>query len=428
MVKGPSTNYTQPQKLIFGHPIGLFVLFLTEMWERFSYYGMRAILFLYMIEGAAKGGMGLKEKEAGAIYGIYTASVYLLSLPGGWLADNVFGQKKSIFYGGLIIILGHLILAIPGSSEVFYLGLCVVSIGTGALKPNISSIVGELYPEGGARRDAAFSIFYMGINLGGALGMIVVGYLGEKVNWHAGFGAAAIGMSLGVIVFKFLGNKYLLPYGLLKVKEDVQIHQSVQTSGKGIISVILFSALALLLMSLQIFKVIDLTTAPGLAQAMGVIIVSAATFYFVYILVAGGLVKEEKRRVWVMVIFFLAAALFWAGYEQGGSSLNTFSDRYTDRYIFNWQMPASWMQSLQSIFVISLAPVMAIVWMYLGKKGKNPAAPVKFASGLIILGLGFLIMYFASKYVVAGHKVSPLWLTSAYLFSVIGELCLSPVD
>jgi len=421
----PQAN-SNHEKLIFGHPIGLFVLFLTEMWERFSYYGMRAILFLYMIEQVSKGGMQLSDKEAGAIYGIYTASVYLLSLPGGWLADNVFGQKKAIFYGGIIIIIGHLILAIPGNNIIFYIGLCIVSIGTGALKPNISSLVGELYPEGGARRDAAFSIFYMGINLGGAFGMIIVGYLGEKINWHFGFGAAAVGMLLGMFIFKILGKKYLAPYGLLKSKEVIEVKNEVKNKNKYI-SLALISSLIILLCCLQIFKVIDLTTAPGLAQAMGIIIVSVAAFYFIFILIAGGLRIEEKRRVLVMIIFFIAAALFWAGYEQGGSSLNTFSERYTDRFIFNWEMPASWMQALQSVFVISLAPIIAIIWTYLGKKNKNPSAPIKFASGLIILGVGFFIMFFASKLVLAGNKVSPLWLTSAFFFSVVGELCLSPV-
>ena len=413
------------EKLFLGHPVGLFVLFLTEMWERFSYYGMRAILLLYMIAGIDKGGMGLDDKEANAIYGIYVASVYLLSLPGGWLADNIFGQKKAIYYGGLIIILGHLILAIPGNNILFFIGLCVVSIGTGALKPNISSVVGELYPEGGARRDAAFSIFYMGINLGGAFGMIIVGYLGEKINWHYGFGAAAIGMLMGIIIFKWLGKKYLAPYGMLKQKEIIQS----DSKNNQFVPILLGAILIIFISALQWFNIINLSTADGIAKAMTVIIVAVAAFYFIYILAAGKLTPEETKRVFVMIIFFFAAALFWAGYEQAGTSLNIFSLRYTERDFAGIKdfFPASSLQSLQSIFVITLSPIMAVIWIYLGKKNRNPAAPVKFASGLIFLGLGFFLMYLASTHIGGGNKVSPLWLTCTYFLSVIGELCLSPV-
>ncbi len=411
----------------FTHPAGLYVLFFTEMWERFSYYGMRAILILYMVADAKRGGMGLPDIEAGAIYGLYTASVYLLTLPGGWLADNIFGQKKAIWFGGLIIMLGHLILAIPASSGIFYVGLCVVALGTGLLKPNISSIIGELYPEGGARRDAGFSIFYMGINLGGALGMLTVGYLGEKVGWHVGFGAAAVAMLLGMIGFRTLSEKYLAGYGLLKPKETKTVEET--TSPKNNIIMALGMAVLLIgfLTVLQWKHVIDLSTAPGLAQAMGIIIVSVALFYFAFILIAGGLTQVEKRRMVVMIVFFFAAAIFWAAYEQGGSSLNTFSERYTDRHIFGWEMPASWLQGLQSIYVIMFAPVFAFIWLLLNTKGLNPSAPVKFASGLIILGIGFLFMVFASRIVVGGEKAGALYLVVTYLFSVLGELCLSPV-
>ncbi len=417
---------TAAEKEKFTHPKGLYVLFLTEMWERFSYYGMRAILILYMIAGAADGGMGLSDKEAGAIYGLYTASVYLLTLPGGWLADTIFGQKKAIWYGGLIIMLGHIILAIPAGSTVFFSGLCIVALGTGLLKPNISSIVGELYPEGGARRDAGFSIFYMGINLGGALGMLTVGYLGEKIGWHYGFGAAAIGMFLGVVVFRYFSHKYLQEYGLLKPKEKSETAVR-PNSNNSMLAVAMLAVLVVFLAVLQWRGVIDLTTAPGLAQAMGIIIVAVALSYFLYIYIAGGLTAVEKKRLLVMFIFFFAAAIFWAGYEQGGSSLNTFSKRYTDRTILGWEMPASWLQGLQSIYVIIFAPVFAALWLYLNRRGLNPSAPVKFAAGLIILGIGFLFMVFASRIVVAGGKASVLFLTTTYLFSVLGELCLSPV-
>lgn len=417
---------TSTEKEKFTHPAGLYVLFLTEMWERFSYYGMRAILILFMVAGAAEGGMGLSDKEAGAIYGIYTASVYLLTLPGGWLADNVFGQKRAIWYGGIVIMLGHIILAFPAGNAIFYTGLCVVAIGTGLLKPNISSIVGELYPEGGARRDAGFSIFYMGINLGGALGMLTVGYLGEKIGWHIGFGAAAVGMFLGVVIFRFFSEKYLKEYGQLKVKEKQEV-AATTTSNSSVMAIAMVAILVVFLVVLQLTHVIDLTTASGLAQAMGIIIVSTALFYFIYIYIAGGLTLVEKKRLLVMFIFFVAVAIFWAGYEQGGSSLNTFAERYTDRNILGWEMPASWLQGLQSIYVIIFAPVFAAIWLFLNKRGKNPSAPVKFASGLIILGIGFGFMVVASRIVAGGGKASALFLTATYLFSVLGELCISPV-
>jgi len=415
------TQPSHPQ----GHPNALYVLFFTEMWERFSYYGMRAILSLYMIANISAGGMGLSQKDAGPIYGLYTASVYLLTLPGGWLADNIFGQKKAIWYGGIIIMIGHIILAIPANDMVFFTGLAVVAMGTGLLKPNISSIVGELYPEGGARRDAGFSIFYMGINIGGALGMLTVGYLGEKIDWHVGFGAAAIGMFLGLIVFKFAGEKYLQDYGLLKPKEAKIVNSSDSKSNK--LALMMAGALVALLIVLQLANVIDVTTAQGLAEAMGIIIVSITTFYFTYILIAGNLTAVERTRMYVMAIFFVAIAIFWAGYEQGGSTLNIFAKRNTDRFVFGWEMPASWLQGMQSVYVIIFSAVVASLWIFLGKRNANPSAPVKFGFGLIILSLGFLLMYFASQYVVAGEKVSYMWLMVTYLFTVLGELCISPI-
>lgn len=224
------TPTTTPTPTSVGHPPGLYVLFFTEMWERFSYYGMRAILLAFLIDNVS-GGMGLTVAEGAAIYGIYTSSVYLLSLPGGWIADNILGQRKSIFLGGIIIMLGHIVLAIPGGTSLFYIGLVIVSMGTGLLKPNISTLVGELYPEGGARKDAAFSIFYMGINLGSLLGITIVGYLGQKVGWHYGFGAAAVGMGLGIVTFRLAGQKYLGHLG--NVPEAVVVTTTKSTTGNG---------------------------------------------------------------------------------------------------------------------------------------------------------------------------------------------------
>ncbi|WP_031528762.1 peptide MFS transporter [Dyadobacter crusticola] len=409
------------------HPRGLYVLFFAEMWERFSYYGMRAILLLFLLDNV-RGGMGMSAPEATAIYGLYTASVYLLTLPGGWLADNILGQKKAIWYGGIVIMLGHIILAVPGGSALFFIGLSTVAIGTGLLKPNISSIVGELYPEGGARRDAAFSIFYMGINLGSFLGIAIVGYLGEKVNWHMGFGAAAIGMLLGLVVFRFGSATYLKGLGdVPTAKEEGQLNTASQSGNNKLLGYGLIALLIVFLIVLQSSGTIDMTTAQGLAQGAGVIIVSISAAYFLFILVAGGLTRVEKYRVGVLIILFLAIALFWAGYEQAGTSLQIFAERHTQRMIGSWEVPSSWFQNFQPTFVLIFAPILASLWISLSAKNRNPSIPVKFAMGLILLGLSFFVMVAASKIAVAGDLASPFFLTFTYLLHTIGELCVSPV-
>ncbi|WP_353722186.1 peptide MFS transporter [Dyadobacter sp. 676] len=409
------------------HPKGLYVLFFAEMWERFSYYGMRAILLLFLLDNI-KGGMGMSAAEGTAIYGLYTASVYLLTLPGGWLADNILGQKKAIWYGGIVIMLGHIILAVPAGPAIFFIGLSTVAIGTGLLKPNISSIVGELYPEGGARRDAAFSIFYMGINLGSFLGIAIVGYLGEKVNWHMGFGAAAIGMLLGLIVFRYGSATHLKGLGEVPTAREASEETVAPTSGSNkMLGYGLIALLVVFLIVLQSSGAIDMTTAQGLAQGAGIIIVSISAAYFLFILVAGGLTRVEKYRVGVLIILFLAIALFWAGYEQAGTSLQIFAERHTQRMIGGWEVPSSWFQNFQPTFVLIFAPVLASLWISLSSKNRNPSIPVKFAMGLILLGLSFFVMVAASNIAVKGELASPFFLTFTYFLHTIGELCVSPV-
>ncbi|MCF2490072.1 peptide MFS transporter [Dyadobacter sp. CY347] len=408
------------------HPTGLYVLFFAEMWERFSYYGMRAILLLFLLD-AVRGGMGMNAGEAAAIYGLYTASVYLLTLPGGWLADNILGQKKAIWYGGIVIMLGHIILAIPGGSMLFFLGLTTVAVGTGLLKPNISSIVGELYPEGGARRDAAFSIFYMGINLGSFLGIAIVGYLGERVSWHMGFGAAAIGMLLGLIVFRYGSARYLQGMGDVPPARIDTAESNAQKGANKRLGYLFIGALVVLLIVLQTSGVLDMTTAQGLAKGAGIIIVIISASYFLFILFAGGLTRVEQHRVVVLIILFLAIALFWAGYEQAGTSLQIFAERHTQRVIGGWEVPSSWFQNFQPTFVLLFAPVLASLWIYLSSKNLNPSIPVKFAAGLILLGLSFFVMVAASNIAVTGQLASPLFLTFTYFLHTIGELCVSPV-
>jgi POT family proton-dependent oligopeptide transporter len=406
-----------------GHPTGLYVLFFTEMWERFSYYGMRAILLLFLIDNV-RGGMGLTTSEGAAIYGIYTASVYLLSLPGGWIADNLLGQRKSIWYGGLVIMLGHIVLAFPSDKAIFYLGLAVVAMGTGLLKPNISTIVGELYPEGGARRDAGFSIFYMGINLGSFLGITIVGYLGQKIGWHYGFGAAAVGMGLGMVTFRILGQRYLSQYG--NVPRKVETSEAKMSGGnKTLIG--FMGGVVVILVVLQLTGVLDLTTAQGLAQAMGAIISLTALGYFAYILLAGGLDAVETKRVAVLFIFFLVAAVYWAGNEQQGSSLQIFADRHTDLIFFGWQVPSSWFQNLNSGFILLFSPILAGLWIFLANRNINYSVPAKMATSLLLLGMAYVVMIFASEQAVTGTRTSPLYLGLTYLLFTLGELFLSPV-
>jgi POT family proton-dependent oligopeptide transporter len=399
------------------HPRGLYTLFFTEMWERFSYYGMRALLVLFMVEAVARGGLGLTDKVATAIYGLYTAGVYLAALPGGWVADRFLGARRSVWYGGLVIACGHFTLAIP-RVECFYLGLMLVVIGTGLLKPNVSTMVGELYPEGGARRDAGFTVFYMGINLGAALGPLICGALGERVNWHYGFAAAGVGMVLGLVQYrvmgKNLGNAGLQPGH----REGVRARDWW----------LLWAFLGTICLGVALtFSGIFRPNPVRVAEVTTELIVVIGLAYFACVFLWFHLDRTEKKRMAVIVILFFASAIFWSGFEQAGSSLNLFAERYTQRAVLNWVVPAEWFQSLGAIFVITLAPVVAALWLWLGRRGRDFSVPVKFGLGLLLPGGGFLVMAGASVAVAAGHKVWPTWLVFTYLLHTLGELCLSPV-
>ncbi len=413
-------------KGFFGHPAGLSTLFFTELWERFSYYGMRALLILFMTTAAAEGGLGFDEEKSAAIYGLYTAGVYLLALPGGWIADRLIGTRKSIWLGGIIIMLGHFTLAVP-SIGAFYLGLVLIVVGTGLLKPNISTIVGSLYSaDEPARRDAGFSIFYMGINVGAFLGPLICGYVAEEIDWHLGFALAGIGMALGLIWYKINAQKDLGDIGLLPNKASDE--NQGETSGSSNMFAIVFALLAVILIAvLQFTGVIDLFTARGLAEAVGVLIAVVILLYFVYVLVAGGLNTIERKKVVVIFFLVLGAAMFWAGFEQAGSSLNLFADRYTNRLIGSWEVPASWYQSINAMFIIVLAPVFGWIWVTLAKRNLNPSTPLKFAFGLIFLGLGFLVMVKAAQIASGGLQAAPFYLILTYFLHTVGELALSPV-
>jgi POT family proton-dependent oligopeptide transporter len=397
------------------HPLGLYTLFFTEMWERLSYYGMRALLILFMVD-SARGGMALPDKVAASIYGLYTAAVYLAALPGGWVADRLLGAQKAVWYGGIIIAAGHFTLAIP-RTETFYLGLILVVVGTGLLKPNVSAMVGALYPEGGGRRDAGFSIFYMGINLGAFLGPFVCGTLGEKLNWHYGFGAAGVGMVLGLLQYR-LTRKNLGQAGLRPGQEGkLTLPQKLGLGGAA--------AALVLIVALGLAGWIRFN-AVALAEASTTGLVGVALLYFASVFLLGHLDGSEKPRVWVIFILCVAGALFWAGFEQAGSSFNLFAERYTERK-FWFQIPASWFQSLGPIFVITLAPVMAALWVNLARRNLDPSTPMKFGLGLVLLAFGFLVMAGAAVFVARGHKVWPTWLIATYLLHTFGELCVSPV-
>jgi len=410
------------EKKFLGHPRGLSTLFFTEMWERFSYYGMRSLLILFLVASVQKGGFGLTDQMAAAIYGLYVSTVYLFALPGGWIADRILGQRNAVFVGGCIIAAGHLSMAVP-TVPTFYLGLCLIVVGTGLLKPNVSAMVGDLYPEGGARRDAGFSVFYSGINTGAFLGPIVCGFLGERINWHAGFGAAGIGMILGVIQYRY-GGKYLGEAGLRRTQGEAEASR-----GKGIRTLFLslgaLAAAALILAGLQAAGVLHLTL-PWAARATGVAILLIALIYFGSVLLFSHLGAPEKKRVFVLFIFFLASCLFWAGYEQQGSSFNLFASRLTDRMIGSWEVPASWFLSFPAICVILLAPVFGALWLKLGRR--EPSMPAKLGCGLVFGGLGFVVMVLAAIGTRGGTaRVAPWWLLTTYFIHTVGELCLSPV-
>ncbi|MFZ6013233.1 MAG: peptide MFS transporter [Bacteroidota bacterium] len=415
-------------KSFFGHPRGLATLFFTEMWERFSYYGMRALLLLFMVTSIEKGGMGLDEKTGGAIYGLYTMFVYLLALPGGWLADKFFGLRKSIFIGGCIITLGHICLAFP-FTQTFFLGLLFIVMGTGMLKPNISSLVGELYPaDEQAKRDAGFSIFYMGINLGAFLAPLITSYLGEKINWHYGFAAAGLGMFLGLIQYK-LTEKYLGTAGLEPVKLADPLKQQNREKnvriGLFVFGTVLVAFLALLFTGTVVLDPVRI------AKASTFLMVGTFVAYFLYLFIFEKMETDEKKKITVIAILFMASVMFYAGYEQQGGSLTLFAARYTDLNLFGFEFPAGWFQSVPAIQVFIFVPIFAWLWVWLSEHKLNPSTPVKLALGLLFMGAGFAAMMWASQLVIGDgaltNEASPNWLVLTYLLHTFGEICLYPV-
>jgi len=418
----------------FGHPRGLGLLFLTEMWERFSYYGLRPLLVLFMAAALADGGFGFERTQASAIVGIYAACVYLASLPGGWIADRWLGLRRAILIGAALITSGHLAIGVSGMAGgrvgpiAFFLGLVLIVLGTGLLKPNISAIVGDLYPEGGARRDAGFSIFYMGINSGAFIGQLVTGYLGEQVGWHWGFGAAGLGMAFGLLLFWRRGKAVLGPIGEDIVRDP---DPAVQAARTGAVQRATWGGLALLAIVFVLAATGVLTLDPeAIGGGMTFALVGIAVAFFAYLFAFGGLTSDEKKRSAVIFVLFVFAAIFWAAFEQAPTSLQLFANDFTERRIFGLEIPATWFQSVNSAFIILCSPLFAALWVGLAKRGIDLSSPTKFALGLAFAGIGFQLMVVAANAVVASNGqtlVSPWWLIASYFFQTIGELCLSPV-
>jgi len=485
-----AATVSSPPQDFFGHPRGLATLFFTELWERFSYYGMRALLVLFMTAGAtgANPGLGFSTGKATAVYGLYTFFVYVLALPGGWVADKIWGQRKSVFVGGCIIAAGHFSMALPalGLPEVafFYLGLALIVIGTGLLKPNVSTMVGDLYPEGGARRDAGFSIFYMGINFGAILGPTLCGWLGEGFNWHLGFSLAGIGMVLGLISY-VLGAGNLGEAGRLEVEDEESLGR--QTRNFYIASAV--AAAAVIIFGVLMDAGVVGLSLEQLAGSLGLAAVVITIAFFVYVIFFGGHTREEQKRLGVIFWLFILAALFWSGFEQAGSSLNLFARDLTDRMLGpagwmeqttpllpvlillipavyygarlfrrddlwwvgkagstllgvlvlsflgwvsyqvadGWTIPASMLQNVNPTFIVLLAPVFGAFWTWLAHRDANPSIPVKFGLGLLGLAAGFFVLSWGAANATKSNPVTPVWLIVTYFLHTCGELALSPV-
>jgi len=394
----------------FGHPRGLSTLFFTEMWERFSYYGIRALLILYMTAAVSQRGMGLSVAIAGAIYGLYTSCAYIFALPAGWMADRFLGHQRSVILGGLLIAAGNFGLMLPALGP-FVGSLLLMAIGTGFLKTSCTTVVGFLYGQDDIRRDSGFTLYYVGINIGAGLAPLLLGYVGQTIDYRYAFGLAGLFMLAGLIQFQ-LTRKYLGEAGLRPAKSTAQ-DRRILGLGSGVLAIAL---VGLLLLRPALEK---------LADGFGGLLVIAVAVTFGALILSKDFTPVEKKRIYVILVLFVASALFWSIFEQAGSTLNLFADRSTDDHLFGLAFPSSWFQSLNSGFIYVLGPLLAWLWIKLGDR--DPSLVTKFAIGLLCAGGGFLVMVFAARAAGDTGRVSPLWLASVYLIHTVGELCLSPV-
>ncbi|WP_329300058.1 oligopeptide:H+ symporter [Streptomyces sp. NBC_00659] len=404
------------EKTFFGHPRGLATLFMTEMWERFSYYGMKALLPLYLV---APGGLHLSAASATAIYSVYLSLVYLLALPGGWFADRVLGPRKTVAVAGLIIMLGHLTLALP-SSGTFYAGLGLVAVGSGLLKANISTMVGHLYdgPDD-PRRDGGFTLFYVGINLGAFAAPLIIGTVGENVNWHLGFALAALGMALGLIQY-LLGGRHLSARS-----HEVPTPLTAEEKSSTLRKSALWAAVAVVFYSIVGFS--------GHYTLNWLLVPITIAGLVIPVMVIGRIKRDksldraDQSKMSAYIWFFVAAAVFWMIYDQGGSTMSIFADESAKNTIFGWEFPVSWYQSVNPVMIMALAPVFAFAWLWLNKRGKEPSTATKFASGLILVGASFFLFLAPLTIAEGGHKAAAMWLVAIYFVQTVGELLLSPV-
>lgn len=429
-------------RAFMGHPKPLFPLSLTEVWERFSFYGIRPLLVLFMTATLLKGGLGLSKEEASAIAGIFGGCIYLAALPGGWIADNYLGQKKAIFVGSVIIALGHLFIALSYFyPAMFFLGLALIVIGSGLFKTCASIMVGMLYKEDDPRRDSGFTIFYMGINLGAFISPLVTGSLQAKYGWHLGFGAGGLGMLIALLIFAFKAIPDLEEFNAkVGMSEDWDKPIKENKNAGRIILAMAVIIIGFAFLALGGFIPLNPIS---IAKNMVTVILWCAGLYFIYLFFFRSLNQDEKKNLIVFVILFFAAAIFWSVFEQQYTTYNFFADKLTDRIAFNQEIPTVWFQSINALFIIILAPVVSVIWIALAKRKAEFSSLTKFSLGLIGAGLGFAVMAFATQSLIdtnggiesaqkaielgQGVLVSPWWLIVSMLFLTIGELCLSPV-
>jgi proton-dependent oligopeptide transporter, POT family len=409
-----------PQKGFFGHPKGLFTLFFTEFWERFSYYGMKAILVYYMYYSVSKGGLGIDQQTAMAITSVYGSLVYMSGIIGGWLADRILGSSKSMLYGGILIMFGHIALAVPGSMTMFFVSMILIVLGTGLLKPNISTVLGEMYDIKDARRDAGFSIFYMSVNLGAFLSPLVVGTIGLQYNFHLGFGIAAIGMFLALVVYVFTRKNNLGLAGTFVHNPLSKEEKKKSFTQIGIVALIL-----IVIIIAAVSK--GLLTVQSFIDLVGVLGFVIPIIYFIFMYRNPKTTKEERSHLIAYIPLFIASVMFWSIEEQGSTILANFADKRTQLDLAGMHINPSWFQSLNPLFIVVFAPVLGALWVNLDKKQKQPTIPQKFGFGLLFAGLSFLLILVPAWIGGTHALVNPLWLVLSYLIVVIGELCLSPV-